>query len=62
MYSPMPFIEYFVLSLPVPLILSGKVICIGMAAYDWYDENKSDHQYRGNIEKLTSNALDYLSK
>ena len=41
---------------------SGKVICIGMAAYDWYDENQSDNQYRGNIEKLTSNALDYLSK
>ena len=41
---------------------SGKVICIGMAAYDWYDENQPDNQYRGNIEKLTSNALDYLSK
>ena len=41
---------------------SGKVICIGMAAYDWHDEKQSDNQYRGNIEKLTSNALDYLSK
>lgn len=41
---------------------SGKVICIGAAAFDWYDENNSDNTYRSNMERLTSNALDYLSK
>ena len=41
---------------------SGKVICIGAAGFDWYDENNSNNPYRSNLEQLTFNALDYLSK
>lgn len=40
---------------------SGKAICIGSGAYDWYGENETtDNLYRPNTERLTKNAIDYL--
>lgn len=41
----------------------GKVICIGCEGYDWYNEDGSiPNAYKANIETLTSNILDYLTK
>ncbi|MDO4229961.1 MAG: DUF4960 domain-containing protein [Capnocytophaga sp.] len=40
---------------------SGKVICIGIGSYDWYNEDGSpENTYFNNIKTLTSNCLDYL--
>lgn len=39
---------------------SGRVITIGTPAYEWYDKNNTDNQYRDNIVKLTKNAINYL--
>lgn len=39
---------------------SGKTICIGAGAYDWYSENGIANQYITNTEKLTLNGLNYL--
>ena len=39
---------------------SGRVITIGTPAYEWYDKNNADNQYRDNIVKLTKNAINYL--
>jgi hypothetical protein len=47
---------------------SGKVICIGSGAYDWYCEvspqglSSRPNQYLSNIKKLTSNGLNYLKQ
>ena len=41
---------------------AGRTICIGSEAYDWYNENNSPaNAYKGNIELLTANALEYLA-
>lgn len=39
---------------------SGRVITIGTPAYEWYDKNNADNQYRDNIVILTKNAINYL--
>lgn len=40
---------------------SGRVICIGIGSYDWYNEDNSpENTYFNNIKLLTSNILDYL--
>lgn len=39
---------------------SGRVITIGTPAYEWYDKNNTDNQYRENLVKLTKNAINYL--
>ena len=42
---------------------SGRTICIGLESYDWYNEdNSAANTYIGNIELLTSNILEYLSR
>lgn len=37
----------------------GTILCNGIAAYEW-NQNSGTNQYQSNIEKLTSNSLDYL--
>lgn len=37
----------------------GSILAIGAAAYE-FNQNSGTNQYQGNIEKLTSNSLDYL--
>lgn len=37
----------------------GRVIANGFAAYEW-NQNSGPNPYQGNIEKLTTNILDYL--
>ncbi len=37
----------------------GKCIAMGLAAYEW-NQNSGVNPYQGNIEKLTSNILNYL--
>lgn len=37
----------------------GRAIAIGLAAYEW-NANEGTNTYRGNIEKLTQNAIAYL--
>lgn len=39
---------------------SGRVITIGTPAYEWFDKNNTDNQYRGNMILLTKNAINYL--
>ncbi len=39
---------------------SGATICIGTESYDWYVEDGTN-SYSSNMEKLTSNILDYIS-
>ncbi|MDR3651760.1 MAG: DUF4960 domain-containing protein [Paludibacter sp.] len=39
---------------------SGKTICIGAGAYDWFSENGVANKYITNTEKLTLNGLNYL--
>lgn len=39
---------------------SGRVITIGTPAYEWYDKNNTNNQYRDNIVVLTKNAINYL--
>lgn len=39
----------------------GRIIAIGLAAYEW-NQNSGVNPYQANIEKLTSNALDYLAE
>lgn len=38
----------------------GRAIAIGLAAYEW-NANEGTNTYRGNIEKLTQNAIAYLN-
>ncbi len=42
----------------------GSAVCIGAPSYDWYyeKENTSANSYYSNIEKLTLNIFEYLSK
>lgn len=41
---------------------SGNVLTIVFGAYDWYNENNSaSNSFKPNIERLTENALNYLS-
>lgn len=42
----------------------GSAVCIGAPSYDWYyeKENVSVNSYYSNIEKMTLNIFDYLSK
>lgn len=42
----------------------GKAVCIGTPSYDWYyeKENVSANSYYSNIEKMTLNIFDFLSK
>lgn len=42
----------------------GKAVCIGTPAYDWYyeKENVSVNSYYSNMEKITLNIVDFLSK
>lgn len=37
----------------------GTILCNGIAAYEW-NQNSGTNRYQSNIEKLTSNSLDYL--
>lgn len=39
----------------------GRCIANGLAAYEW-NQNSGANPYQGNIEKLTSNILEYLRK
>lgn len=41
---------------------SGRVITIGTPAYEWNITNGVTNGYRGNIEKLTKNSINYLCK
>lgn len=42
---------------------SGKTICVGIEAYDWYNEDNSpENTHFSNIERLTTNIIEYLSK
>ncbi|HOV83804.1 MAG TPA: DUF4960 domain-containing protein [Paludibacteraceae bacterium] len=38
----------------------GNCICIGVGAYEW-NQNDRSNVYQSNIERLTSNAISYLS-
>ena len=42
----------------------GTAVCIGMPSYDWYYEKEdvSANPYYSNIEKITQNVFDYLTK
>lgn len=40
----------------------GTVITCGAEGYDWYEENYPQNSYRDNIEILTRNILNYISK
>ena len=42
----------------------GTAVCIGMPSYDWYYEKEdvSANPYYSNIEKITQNVVDYLTK
>lgn len=39
----------------------GRCIAMGLAAYEW-NQNSGKNEYQSNIELLTKNCLDYLSK
>lgn len=39
---------------------TGRVITIGTPSYEWYDRNNAENPYRGNMVKLTKNAINYL--
>jgi hypothetical protein len=39
---------------------SGKTICIGSGAYDWYSENGTINQFVTNVKKITANGINYL--
>ncbi len=41
---------------------TGRVIAIGLAAYEWNQNIDGGNIYQGNTEKLTKNSLDYLCK
>jgi hypothetical protein len=42
---------------------SGGTICIGVEAYDWYNEDGSiPNTYKSNLELMTSNIINYLIK
>lgn len=40
----------------------GAVITCGSEAYDWYEDNYPSNTYRDNLEMLTQNILNYLSR
>ena len=42
----------------------GSAVCIGAPSYDWYYEKESTsaNSYYSNIEKITQNIFEYLSK
>ena len=42
----------------------GTAVCIGAPSYDWYYEKEdvSANPYYSNIEKITQNVFDYLTK
>lgn len=41
---------------------TGTTICIGNEAYDWYNEDGSiANVYKGNLETLTNNILNYIT-
>lgn len=41
---------------------SGRTVCIGAEAYDWYNEEGSiPNIYKTNLETLTSNILNYIA-
>ena len=39
----------------------GRCVAMGLAAYEW-NQNSGPNPYQGNVEKLTSNILNYLKK
>lgn len=45
---------------PTPDI-PGRIMAIGLSAYEW-DENGTTNTYQSNLELLTKNSIDYLSK
>ena len=40
---------------------NGRIIACGLAAYEW-NQNSNPNEYQSNIEKFTTNVLNYLSK
>lgn len=41
--------------------IAGRILCIGLNAYEW-NENGTVNTYQKNIELLTQNSINYLSK
>lgn len=41
---------------------SGPVVCIGSGCYDWYSIDEVYNGYHENIDRLTQNAINYLTR
>ena len=41
--------------------MPGRILAIGLSAYEW-DANDTVNSYQTNMERLTKNCIDYLSK